>query len=172
MIANKNVFSTVFIGVGSNIGNRYKNIQDAEKEISKSDLCKIVRVSKIYETDPVGYLNQDNFLNCVFKIDTQFTPEQLIDFLLNTEKTLKRERIIHWGPRTIDLDILFYDNITISSSKLIIPHPRMHERMFVMKPLCDLIPDYIHPVLNETCRVIAEKLEKDQGIPKVWRTSS
>jgi len=168
MTTNKNTFSTVYIGVGSNMGDRYKNIQDAEKEISKSDSCKIVRVSKIYETDPVGYLDQDNFLNCVFEINTQLIPDQLIDFMLSTEKILKRERIVHWGPRTIDLDILFYNNMIISSSNLIIPHPRMHERMFVMKPLCDLIPEYVHPVLNESCLLIKKKLEKKQGIVEVW----
>ena len=171
MTTNKNTFSTVYIGVGSNMGDRYKNIQDAEKEISKSDSCKIVRVSKIYETDPVGYLDQDNFLNCVFEINTQLIPDQLIDFMLSTEKILKRERIVHWGPRTIDLDILFYNNMIISSSNLIIPHPRMHERMFVMKPLCDLIPDYVHPVLHESCVLIEMKLEKKQGIVEVWEPS-
>ncbi len=169
MTANNNIFSTAFIGVGSNIGDRYKNIKDAEKEINRSGKCEIARVSKIYETDPVGYLNQNNFLNCVFEIKTELTPDQLIKFLLKTEKILKRERIIHWGPRTIDLDILFYNNLVITSANLIVPHPRMHERMFVMKPLCDLIPDYIHPVIGEICSLIEAGLEKQQGIPEVWK---
>ena len=160
--------STAFIGVGSNIGDRYKNIRDAEREINKSGTCKIVRISKIYETDPVGYLNQEKFLNCVFEIKTELSPHKLIKFLLNAEIILKRERIIHWGPRTIDLDILFYNNMEISSENLIIPHPRMHERMFVMRPLCDLIPAYVHPVINESCERIAESLEKQQGIPDEW----
>jgi dihydroneopterin aldolase / 2-amino-4-hydroxy-6-hydroxymethyldihydropteridine diphosphokinase len=160
--------SIAYIGVGSNIGDRYKNILSAKKEISNSTSSHVVKVSKIYETEPVGYLDQDYFLNCIFKVSTVLTPEELLKLLLETEKILKRKRIIHWGPRTIDLDILFYDTFIFSSPDLIIPHPRLHERMFVIKPLCDLAPDLIHPVLKESCIEISEKLKKSQSIPKEW----
>jgi dihydroneopterin aldolase/2-amino-4-hydroxy-6-hydroxymethyldihydropteridine diphosphokinase len=162
---------TAFIGVGSNLGDRYKNILDAESKINISSNCKVVNISKIYETEPFGYLDQEKFLNCVFEIKTLLTPLQFINSLLEIEKSLKRERIIHWGPRTIDLDILFFDDIITSFEAAVIPHPRMHERMFVLKPLCDLTPYYVHPVLNERCYRIAEKLEKDQPAPLEWLPS-
>lgn len=159
---------TSFVGVGSNIGDRYKNILDAKKEIDSSSNCKVVKLSKIYETEPFGYLDQEKFLNCVFEIKTLLTPLQFIRSLLAIEKSLKRERVIHWGPRTIDLDILFYDNIITSFKEAVIPHPRLHERMFVLKPVCDLAPFYVHPVINERCYRLAEKLEPEQSVPLEW----
>ncbi|MCK5153542.1 MAG: 2-amino-4-hydroxy-6-hydroxymethyldihydropteridine diphosphokinase [Spirochaetales bacterium] len=167
-IEDERKLHTAYIGVGSNIGDRYSNIKNAEFEINSSGNSKVVEVSKIYETEPMGYLDQDYFLNCVFKIFTSHTPVELLKLLLNTEKILKRKRIIHWGPRTIDLDILFFDNFVISSTDLIIPHPRLHERMFVIKPICDLASDFIHPVEKKSCLEIAEKLEKSQSIPVEW----
>ncbi len=165
---NEGKTHTAFIGVGSNIGDRCNNILIAEKEINCSDVCKVVEISKIYETEPFGYLDQDKFLNCVFKIKTSLMPDQLLKFLLATEKKLKRKRVVRWGPRTIDLDILLYDKLVISSKDLVIPHPGMHERMFVLKPLCDLAPDYIHPVLNERYSTIAEKLKSEQSPSVEW----
>lgn len=162
---------TAFIGVGSNLGDRYENILSAEKKINSSDNCKVVELSKIYETEPFGYIDQDRFLNCVFEVKTLLTPLQFINLLLKIEKLLKRERAIRWGPRTIDLDILFYDDIITSFEEAVIPHPRMHERMFVLKPLCDLAPYYVHPVINERCYRIAEKLESEQPSPLEWLPS-
>ena len=159
---------TAFVGVGSNLGDRYKNILAAENAINNSNNCKVAKLSKIYETEPFGYLDQDKFLNCVFEVNTLLTPLQFINSLLVIEKFLKRERIVHWGPRTIDLDILFFDNIITSFEEAVIPHPRMHERMFVLKPLCDLAPYYVHPVINERCYRIADKLESGQPAPVEW----
>ncbi len=167
-IINKSQKNIAYIGVGSNIGDRFNNIKSAENNINSSEFCAISEISKIYETEPVGYLEQDKFLNCVFKINTQLSPEQLLKFLLKTEKELKRERIIHWGPRTIDLDILFYNNLVISSEELIIPHPRMHERMFVLKPMCDLDSEYFHPVLHIRCGKMEENLKSEQTPPVEW----
>lgn len=167
-IGNEGKTHTVFIGVGSNIGDRYTNILIAEKEINCSAVCKVVEISKIYETEPFGFPDQDKFLNCVFKIKTSLMPDQLLKFLFAIEKKLKRKRVVRWGPRIIDLDILLYDELVISSKDLVIPHPGMHERMFVLKPLCDLAPDYIHPVLNERCYTIAEKLKSEQSPPVEW----
>ena len=159
---------TAYIGIGSNIGDRFNNIKNAELEINSSGNSKVVEISKIYETEPVGYLNQAEFLNCVFKIETYLEPVQLMKSLIKIEKILKRVRVIHWGPRTIDLDIIFYDNIISTAKDALIPHPRMHERMFVLKPLCDLDPSYIHPVINKSCIHIAEKLESEQPSPLEW----
>jgi dihydroneopterin aldolase / 2-amino-4-hydroxy-6-hydroxymethyldihydropteridine diphosphokinase len=157
-----------YVGVGSNIGDRYKTILEAEKELNSSNNCKVINISKIYETEPFGFIEQDKFLNCVFEIKTLLTPLQFINSLLRIEKVLKRERVIRWGPRTIDLDILFYDKVITSYEEAVIPHPRMHERMFVLKPLCDLAPFYVHPVLNERCYRLAENLEKEQSVPMEW----
>ncbi len=167
-ITIKREWHTAFIGVGSNMGDRYKNITRAGSMIDGTGLCKVKRISRIYQTEPFGYVEQDKFLNCVFEVRTLFTPLQLIKKLLKIETALKRERNIHWGPRTIDLDILFYDNIITSFESAVIPHPRLHERMFVLKPLCDIAPYYLHPVLNERCYRIAENLESEQEIPPEW----
>lgn len=138
-----------YIGIGSNMGNKEKNIKDALAEIEKSSYSKLINISDNYITKPVGYLDQDDFLNCAIEIKTLLSPSELVEFLLNIEKDLKRERVIRWGPRTIDLDILLYDDIISSDPKVIIPHPRMHERYFVLKPLSDIAPYVIHPVLHK-----------------------
>jgi len=140
---------TAYIAVGSNLGDKHKNIRDAIDIINASSECCVTKISSLYETKPVGFVEQDDFLNGAFEIRTLMTPHELMDKLLETEKLLKRERIIHWGPRTIDLDIIFYDDLIIWDEKVILPHPRMEERLFVLKPMCDIAPYLIHPVLKK-----------------------
>lgn len=139
----------VYIGIGSNMGDKEKNIKDAVAKIEQSAYNNLINVSGYYVTKPVGYLEQDDFLNCAIEIKTLLSPSKLVEFLLDTEKDLKRERIIKWGPRTIDLDVLLYDDIVSTDPKIIIPHPRMHERFFVLKPLSDIAPYAIHPLLHK-----------------------
>jgi len=139
-----------YIGVGSNMGDKEKNVKDALELINNSHNTKITKTSKFYETKPVGYLNQEDFLNCVVEVKTLLSPLELVRSLLSIEKELKRERVIRWGPRTIDLDVLLYDNVISSIDEIILPHPRMQERMFVLEPLCDIAPYVIHPILNKT----------------------
>ena len=158
-----------YLGVGANLGDRVKNIRAAMDFIDETSHSRVTKISKIYETKPYGYLDQDNFLNCVFETQTLLTPEDLIHFLLDIETRLKRERKIPLGPRTIDLDILFYDDIVCSSEELVIPHPRLHERKFVLVPLCDIVPNYVHPVLNKECYRIAETLDTAEEEPKEYR---
>ena len=159
---------TVFLGVGSNLGDRLENIRAAAELINETELTRVTRISKIYETEPYGYLDQDMFLNGVFEIQTLLTPRTLVNLLLDIEHQLKRERTISNGPRTIDLDILFYDNLITSFEEAVIPHPRLHERSFVMTPLCDIAPYHIHPILNERCYRIAEALKTGGAEPKEW----
>lgn len=140
---------TAYIALGSNLGDKEKNLNEALNLINESPLCNVTKISNFYTTEPVGYLDQDNFLNGAAEIKTLMTPSELMDFLLEIEKELKRERKIHWGPRTIDLDILLYDDIVTDDEHIIIPHPRMHERLFVLEPLCDIAPYKVHPLLNE-----------------------
>lgn len=154
----------VYIALGSNMGNKTENINKAIEAIDNSIYCKVLKVSSNYDTKPVGYTDQDNFLNCAIQIKTMLTPEELIRFLMHIEKDLKRERIIKWGPRTIDLDILLYDNIISSSQEVIIPHPRMHERMFVLKPLSEIAPYVLHPILRKRIIDIEKEVSKSQGL--------
>lgn len=128
----------IFIGIGSNIGDRTKNIETALEEIS--NLAKITNKSTIIETKPVGYDDQGDFLNLVVEIETDLSPLDLLKHLNEIENKMGRIRTIKDGPRIIDLDILLYKNQTISQKNLKIPHPRMHEREFVLKPLIEIAP--------------------------------
>jgi len=140
---------TAFIALGSNLGDKNDNLNKAIDLIKKSDGCNVVKVSNFYDTKPVGFLDQQDFLNGALELKTLLTPEELIDKLMEIEKVLKRERIFKWGPRTIDLDIIFYDDLISYDEKIILPHPRMQDRLFVLKPLCDIAPYFLHPVLNK-----------------------
>jgi 2-amino-4-hydroxy-6-hydroxymethyldihydropteridine diphosphokinase len=162
------------IALGSNIGDRANNLLSAITLLINSGL-NIVASSYIYETAPEDYLDQNAFLNMVVLVsDNQLMPpSDLLILCLEIEKELKRERIIAKGPRTIDLDIVLYDNLVIETTKdlakhypssknfpleLILPHPRMHERAFVLVPLVDLIPNYLHPKLGLSYQTLLEKL--------------
>lgn len=147
------------IAVGANMGDKKKNIMDAFDIINSSKHTKILETANFYETEPFGYENQDMFLNTAIKVKTMLLPKQLMEFLLQVEKDLKRERIIKWGPRTLDLDVIFYDDIVSYEKEIIIPHPRMEERMFVLEPICDLVPYKVHPILNKRVIDIKKELE-------------
>ncbi|MHC1683641.1 MAG: 2-amino-4-hydroxy-6-hydroxymethyldihydropteridine diphosphokinase [Clostridiaceae bacterium] len=152
---------TVFISAGSNMGDKKRNIEDAIDILNNREDCKAVKMSQFYETQPVGYLDQDTFVNCAFEIKTLLPADELMVVLLDVEKELKRERVIRYGPRTLDLDIIFYDDIITSDREVIIPHPRAHERQFVMKPLSDIAPYYLHPLLNKRVIDLSEELGED-----------
>jgi dihydroneopterin aldolase/2-amino-4-hydroxy-6-hydroxymethyldihydropteridine diphosphokinase len=149
-----------FIALGSNLGDKEKNLTDAIEIINSKD-TKVLSKSKFYETKPVGYLDQDNFINAAIKVKTLLTPKQLIKKLLNIELELKRERVIRWGPRTIDLDVLLYDDLVTSMEEIIIPHPRMHERAFVLEPLADIAAYEIHPLLRKRIINLLDELPKE-----------
>ena len=127
-----------YLGVGTNIGDRMKNLQDSIDALNLLPLTKVTDVSKVYETDPVGYDNQDDFLNIVVEVETELNPDNLLGACLGIESGLGRIRIIKNGPRIIDVDLLLYENETRNTKTLILPHPRMMERNFVLKPLMDL----------------------------------
>lgn len=156
----KREWHSAFIALGSNLGDKKENINRAIGYIKDSIDCKVFSVSEFIETKPVGYLDQDNFINGALEIETLLTPEELMDRLMEIEELLKRERKVKWGPRTIDLDILFYDNIISYKEKIILPHPRINERAFVLKPMCDIAPYYIHPVLNKSMLELLNNLDK------------
>ena len=149
---------TAYVAFGSNIGEKESYIKRALEKIEKRGI-KIIKVSHIYETEPYGVLDQDSFLNGVVKIETNLTPENLIEVLLDIEKQLDRVRERRWGPRTIDLDIIFYDDLIINEKDLIIPHKDMENREFVLKPLCDIDENFIHPVLKKSVRQLYDELK-------------
>lgn len=154
---------TAYIGLGSNIGNREGYLNEALRLLN-SQQSKVIRVSGFYTTKPVGYTAQEDFLNCAAELKTLLIPRQLLQFLQTIENRLKRKRTIKWGPRTIDLDILLYDDVIISDEILIIPHPRMHERLFVLVPLSEIAPYIIHPVLKQPINELREGLAKFQSL--------
>ena len=135
-----------YIGLGSNIGDRFHYIEQALELIDDSKTTYIVKKSKLIETIPVGVVEQNQFINSVIEVKTLLTPQELLEFLLNIEKSLNRTRTIKWGPRTIDLDILLYDDLVLNEPNLCIPHPEMLKRMFVLEPLSEIAPYRLHPI--------------------------
>ncbi|WP_418791360.1 2-amino-4-hydroxy-6-hydroxymethyldihydropteridine diphosphokinase [Phosphitispora sp. TUW77] len=137
--------SRAYIGLGSNMGDSIFNLETALKMIGGIEGIRITAVSSVYQTEPVGYEDQAWFHNCVAEIETESSPEELLRVLQDIENDLGRVREIRWGPRIIDLDILLYDQLTIDTERLIIPHPRMTERAFVIVPLAEIAPDAEFP---------------------------
>ena len=140
----------VYLSVGSNMGDREKYISDAMDELRKITQIKLVKTSSLMITKPYGGVSQDDFVNGAIHIRTLFNPNELLDILHRIEAKAGRERKIHWGPRTLDLDIVFYDKLIYEDDDLIIPHVDMHNRYFVLKPLSEIIPNYRHPILQKT----------------------
>ncbi|MEC0302353.1 2-amino-4-hydroxy-6-hydroxymethyldihydropteridine diphosphokinase [Terribacillus saccharophilus] len=129
-----------WIALGSNIAPRETYLQQAIQMLSEHEEIKLNQVSTVYETEPVGYENQDQFLNLVVEVETSLDPMELLRICQKIEQDLGRKRIIRWGPRTVDLDILLYSTENMNVEELILPHPRMHERAFVLVPLAEIAP--------------------------------
>ncbi len=142
----------VYLSMGSNLGDREGNLAKAAYCLSRD--IRVTRLSPIYETAPWGYQSQSDFLNQVLEGETTFSPEDLLEYLKRIEKQMGRTPGIRYGPRIIDLDILFYDEITLDSPGLTIPHAALPDRAFVLVPMADLAPDLVHPTLGKTIRQI------------------
>ncbi|MGB3367809.1 MAG: 2-amino-4-hydroxy-6-hydroxymethyldihydropteridine diphosphokinase, partial [Acidaminobacteraceae bacterium] len=151
--------SRAYLSLGSNIGDKKNNLDEAVKLIKSNSYISDVLVSEYYETAPVGYLDQDVFMNIVVQINTTLDSYKLLDFCHEIEEALKRKRIIRWGPRTIDVDILLFDDIISDDERLTIPHPRMTERAFVIVPLYDLSQELV--INNLAIKDIFYSLNKD-----------
>ena len=136
----------VFIGAGSNMGDRQQNLRDGIAAFEKNEAVIMGDISDIIETKPYGYTQQDDFYNLVFEMKTILPVRELLKLCKDTEKAQKREETIHWGPRTLDMDILFYDDEVIDQKDLVVPHCDMKNREFVLRPLMQIAPHFIHPV--------------------------
>lgn len=150
---------TTYIALGSNIGDTETYLNEAVEKIGQIPTCTVEKVSSYLVTEPYGVTDQPDFLNACLKMRTLLYPEELLKELNRIEKEAGRERIIHWGPRTLDLDILLYDDIVLEEDDLCIPHVEMHKRSFVLEPLAEIAPYKRHPVYGKTVREMLEEIQ-------------
>jgi 2-amino-4-hydroxy-6-hydroxymethyldihydropteridine diphosphokinase len=162
--------NTVFIGLGTNLGDREENLARALEDIKK--IIQIETLSSIYETQPVDYEDQGWFLNMVIKGATNLSAMQLLPKLQAIEAEMGRTRTIKKGPRIIDLDILFYSNEIIVSDDLRVPHPEIQNRHFVLRPLHEIAPDFIHPELHKNISNLFNNLRQDKQVKKWTKDES
>jgi len=154
----------IYIGFGSNLGNKKNNIKSAIGLLKEK--CKILKASNLYRTEPLYLKNQDWFLNAAAECLTDLEPEDLLDFLKSVEKKIGRVKTIKHGPRIIDLDILFYGDKIINEKDFIVPHPKLHERLFVLVPLNELCSEFIHPVFKKSVKELISGIKTEQKIEK------
>ena len=154
---------TVYLSLGSNLGDREANLREAIQRIG--ELGDVKAVSSFYETEPVEFTAQPWFLNLALEFQTELMPKQLLAAVMKIERAMGRRRVQPKGPRLIDIDILLFGNAVINDAKLVIPHPAMHERKFVLEPLTEIAPETKHPVLKKTVRELQDELPN--GAPVV-----
>ncbi len=151
--------NNVFLGLGSNVGKREKNIETALDHLQSHPEITLIQISTQYETIAVSQYQQPNYLNSVAKIATFLTPMELLDITESIEQTMGRATKGMGDPRIIDIDLLFYNDDIISTDRLTIPHALAHERLFVLNPMNDIAPDYLHPILNQTMSELRADLD-------------
>lgn len=168
MVSRKAALTGVFcyIGIGSNLGDALQNCKDAIKAISRIDEIHLTGISSFYSSEPVGIENQNWFVNAVIEIKTMLPASNLLSVLQNIENIMGRKREIKGGPRTIDLDLLFYGQDVIDEADLIVPHPELHKRRFVLEPLNEIASFFIHPAFGVSVRGLKDRLD-DKKIVKL-----
>lgn len=163
MTVNKSGRHIVYLSIGSNVGDKKAHLDAAVAALNTEPHITVNSVSGYYQTEPQNYSDQDWFVNAVLKIETDLNPDSLLDVLNVLESGLdKKGKPFRFGPRTIDLDIIYYDDRVFKSDSLEIPHPRMHERCFVLIPLCDIGPEVIHPVKKKRADELLKSIEKQE----------
>lgn len=150
------------VAIGSNLGDKAAYLQLGIAWLREQVRIKELRQSQFLETKPYGYLEQDDFLNGCLVFKTLYSPEELLDVLLEGERKAERVREIHWGPRTLDMDLIFYENLVLSTERLVLPHPEMQKRLFVLKPLAEIAPYKVHPLSGKRVVELLEELEKSE----------
>ena len=151
--------ASVYLGLGTNLGDRMENLRKALAMLARDMLVK--DISSVYETEPVGYTDQPQFLNLACRAETELSPEEVFSTVKNIERTLGRTPTFPNGPRIIDIDILFYNDHVIETDSFTIPHPRLHERTFVLIPLADIAPNLMHPLLKKTVQDMKKEISAD-----------
>ena len=146
---------TAYLGLGSNMGDKQAYLDGAVKALNEARGCEVERVSTYLVTKPYGGVEQDDFLNACLRLRTLLPPQELLDRMHDIEQAAHRERTIHWGPRTLDLDILLYDDEVLETETLVIPHPELHLREFVLRPMAEIAPWKRHPILGKTMAQLA-----------------
>lgn len=157
----------VYAGLGSNRGNKSDNIKKALDMLNMADNASVLAVSSLYETEPEGYEDQDWFLNAAAKLKTTLSPVDLLKLFKEIEQAIGRHKSVRWGPREIDLDLLLYDELSFESPDLVIPHPRMHQRAFVLAPLAEIAKDVLHPVLDKTIGILLAELQTAKSVKRI-----
>ena len=152
-----------FVALGSNMGDKQGYLDGAVEALRADECVRVKKVSAYRVTEPYGGVEQDDFLNAAMEIETLYDPEELLDALHVLEQAARRERLVHWGPRTLDLDILFYDDLVQDDPALILPHPDLQNRDFVLGPMVELAPNFVHPVLHKTMRQLLDALSSDSN---------
>lgn len=161
--------SEAYIALGANLGNREDTLMEALMRLNAHPGIQVQRCSNLYETDPVGYLDQPCFVNMAAALVTTLEPKALLEVMLETEQALGRERIVRWGPRTVDLDLLWMDGVEMDTPVLTLPHPRMMERAFVLVPLADIVPEGESSELHHQIQQSLNNLNGKEGV-RFWKT--
>jgi 2-amino-4-hydroxy-6-hydroxymethyldihydropteridine diphosphokinase len=157
-----------YIALGSNLGDRELNLLRGVAEVGRLPGSRVTALSSFYETSPVGTVVQDAFYNAVLRLSTRLDARSLLTHLLRIEdETFKRVRTVHQGPRRMDLDLLLYGDSTINEADLVVPHPRLAERRFVLQPLCEIAPDLLHPLTGTSIRELLASLNSDETVVKL-----
>ena len=156
-----------YIGIGSNVGDKTRQCERGVSELLKLDRHRLLRRSSLYKTQPIGHIAQDWFINLVIKLETEMDASTLLCSLKEIESRLGRVQTLRWGPRAIDLDILFFNDHQIQTDELTVPHPLIQDRQFVLVPLAEIDPDFTHPVLKKTVKELLERLKEDQGVERL-----
>lgn len=156
-----------YIGIGSNLGEPVQNCLKAMELLAQQEGLSIKRKSSLYKTEPIGYSEQSWFVNAVVEVDSTLDPWKTLERLQAIEIALGRERGIRWGPRSLDLDLLFYGNQVLEGPDLVIPHPRIQERRFVLLPLTEIASDWLHPLLGKSVQELLESLGAGQKVIQI-----
>ena len=152
-----------YLGLGSNLGDRRANIEEAVRRLNDTAAVRVTRVSSMYDTEPVGGPPQPRYLNAACEVETELTPHELLRAAFAVEDAMGRTREVHWGPRNIDIDILLYGELVIQDEELTVPHPRMTERAFVLRPLADIAPHVRHPETKKDIRTTLADIQAKSG---------
>ena len=164
----RTVPNLAYLSLGSNVGDREANMRDAIARLGAAG--RVVAVSSFYETEPVEFTQQPWFLNCAVALETGKTPQQLMTAILRIEEEMGRQRGQKKGPRSIDIDILIFEDMIMDSNELTIPHPAMHQRRFVLEPLAEIAPELLHPIFKKTISELRDALPAGQAVRKLRTT--